>query len=104
MYPGRRFGAASALLALVLATSTCVFDGPPASETSDLATATWPYELLDRAEAARAAGDDASARQAYRQLVEWAASDPLNDGWGGNSARPLLSLAMESILRRHGLA
>ena len=88
MHADVRFGAASALLALVLATSTCVSDDPPASETSDLATATWPYEILDRAETARAAGDDTSARQAYRQLVEWAASDPLNDGWGGTALAP----------------
>lgn len=47
-----------------------------------------PYILFDAAEAARAAGDHARAGSAYRELVEWAASDPLGDGWGGSALAP----------------
>ena len=45
-------------------------------------------ELIDRAEAARAAGGHLKARAAYRDLVEWAASDLLGDGWGGSALVP----------------
>lgn len=47
-----------------------------------------PLELLDRAERARQAGDLDSARVLYGQIVSWAASDPLSDGWGGTALAP----------------
>ena len=47
-----------------------------------------PYVLFDEAEASRATGDHARAHAAYRELVEWAASDPLGDGWGGSALAP----------------
>ena len=47
-----------------------------------------PYALFDEAEAARATGDHARAHAAYRELVEWASSDPLGDGWGGSALAP----------------
>ena len=55
---------------------------------SDEDLAMRPYVLFDEAEAARATGDHARARVAYRELVEWAASDPLSDGWGGSALSP----------------
>ncbi len=74
---------ASTLAAAFLALS-------PACRAPDLPTsaATRPYLLLDQSEAARHAGDDPQARAAYRDLLEWAASDPLADGWGATALVP----------------
>lgn len=47
-----------------------------------------PYALFDEAETARATGDHVHARAVYRELVEWAVSDPLGDGWGGSALVP----------------
>ena len=66
-------------VAWLIAGAGCAPDHDPAMR---------PYELFDRAETARAVGDQANARAAYRELVEWAAADPLEDGWGGSALVP----------------
>ena len=74
-----RAGRWTVLIAWLMAGAGCGPDHDPAMR---------PYELFDRAEAARAAGDHTSAQAAYRELVEWAVSDPLEDGWGGSGLVP----------------
>ena len=69
---------------------------------SDEDVAMRPYELFDEAEAARVTGDHTRARAAYRELVEWAASDPLGDGWGGSALAPYAFWRWTQYVREAG--
>ena len=61
-----------------------------------------PYVLFDEGETARATGDHVRARRAYRELVEWAASDPLGDGWGGSALVPYAFWRWTQYVREAG--
>ncbi|UCF19942.1 MAG: transglycosylase SLT domain-containing protein [Gemmatimonadota bacterium] len=44
----------------------------------------WPVYTYLLGEAHRLRGETDMAGESHRRLVEWAAGDPLNDGWGGS--------------------
>lgn len=46
--------------------------------------ATWPLHSFLLAEVRRARGESAQARALFREIVDWAASDPYRDGWGAS--------------------
>lgn len=45
----------------------------------------WPIYTFLAAEAYHRSQDRTAAKKAYRELAEWAATDPNHDGWGGSS-------------------
>ncbi|MBE0625809.1 MAG: transglycosylase SLT domain-containing protein [Burkholderiales bacterium] len=70
----------------------------PAPAIAAKATPIWPIRAFLQAESLQAAGRANDAARVYRELVEFAASDPYHDTWGADG---LTAFALYRWLQRH---